>query len=232
MILGLSLFPGIGLLDRGFEEEWPDLSIVRGPDKLWGGDIHTFHPPAGVFDGVWGGPPCQSFSTAGQILGSGKLDLIPEFIRVVRESDPEWVVMENVPGAIGHPSIPEDWFCVVLRDWDCGGLTNRRRAIWSWPYPIPQPSHRTGSPSQSVLASTARKGSGQYVKDKGFLPGNLPIMEYARLQGSEDVGRELVDHRAGREFSVTVLGNGVPRAMARYVARYIRSGSMKELMSA
>src|SRR6266852_4876882 len=56
----LSLFPGIGLLDMAFEEE--GFCVVRGPDLLWGGDIRRFHPPAGKFDGVIGGPPCQMFS--------------------------------------------------------------------------------------------------------------------------------------------------------------------------
>ena len=62
MSLVLSLFPGIGLLDRAFEEE--GFCVVRGPDLLWGGDIKTFHPPAGKFDGVIGGPPCQLFSAS------------------------------------------------------------------------------------------------------------------------------------------------------------------------
>ena len=58
----LSIFPGIDLLGRAFEEVWPEACIVRGPDLLWGGDIRTFHPPAGVFDGIIGGPPCQVHS--------------------------------------------------------------------------------------------------------------------------------------------------------------------------
>jgi DNA (cytosine-5)-methyltransferase 1 len=92
--LVLSLFPGIGLLDSAFEAE--GFQVVRGPDILWGGDVHRFHVPAGVFTGVIGGPPCQTFSTASAIRGTAKLDLIPEFLRVVREAQPEWVVMENV----------------------------------------------------------------------------------------------------------------------------------------
>jgi DNA (cytosine-5)-methyltransferase 1 len=60
MQLVLSLFPGIGLLDMAFEEE--GFCVVRGPDVLWGGDVKRFHPPAGKFDGVIGGPPCQSHS--------------------------------------------------------------------------------------------------------------------------------------------------------------------------
>ena len=60
MSLVLSVFPGIGLLDMAFEQE--GFTVVRGPDVLWGGDIKRFSPPAGVFDGVIGGPPCQAFS--------------------------------------------------------------------------------------------------------------------------------------------------------------------------
>ena len=61
--LVLSLFPGIGILDKGFEEA--GFCIVRGPDLIWGGDIRKFHPPVDVFHGVIGGPPCQEFSSDG-----------------------------------------------------------------------------------------------------------------------------------------------------------------------
>lgn len=98
--LVLSLFPGIGLLDLAFEEE--GFCVVRGPDLLWGGDIRRFHPPAGKFDGVIGGPPCQAFSGLANFAYRWKrqpVDLIPEFERVVAEAGPFWFVMENVPGA-------------------------------------------------------------------------------------------------------------------------------------
>ena len=51
--LVLSIFPGIDLFGRAFEEK--GYCVVRGPDILWGGDIRTFHPPPGVFEGVIGG---------------------------------------------------------------------------------------------------------------------------------------------------------------------------------
>lgn len=56
MMLILSLFPSFGLLDRAFEEVWPESCIVRAPDKLWGGDIKSFHAPAGKFDAIIGVP--------------------------------------------------------------------------------------------------------------------------------------------------------------------------------
>lgn len=101
-MLVLSLFPGIGLLDRAFEEE--GYTVVRGPDVLWGGDIRRFHPPSGRFDGVIGGPPCQMFSRLAHMVRQNGLqpkfgNLIPEFERCVIEANPQWFVMENVPDA-------------------------------------------------------------------------------------------------------------------------------------
>lgn len=100
MGLILSIFPGIDILGRAFEEE--GYCVVRGPDKLWGGDIRTFHPPANVFEGVIGGPPCQQFSRL-RFVNKGRPmkwgNLIPEFERVIGEAQPEWFVMENIVAA-------------------------------------------------------------------------------------------------------------------------------------
>lgn len=100
--LVLSLFPGIGLLDMAFEEE--GFCVVRGPDVLWGGDVRKFHPPAGRFDGVIGGPPCQSFSSLVHLVRANGHEpkfgnLIPEYERIVAEADVAWFVMEEVRGA-------------------------------------------------------------------------------------------------------------------------------------
>lgn len=100
--LVLSLFPGIGLLDHAFELE--GFTTVRGPDVIWGGDIRRFHPPAGKFDGVIGGPPCQMFSSLARLVRANGHEpkfgnLIPEFERCVVEAQPAWFVMENVPAA-------------------------------------------------------------------------------------------------------------------------------------
>lgn len=218
--LVLSLFPGIGLLDQAFEEA--GFSVVRGPDLLWGGDIHRFHVPAGVFAGVIGGPPCQTFSNAKHVGGANNaVDLIPEFVRIVNEAQPGFVVMENVRGALNHPAIPSDWNAAIIRDWDCGGLTNRTRAFWTWPHFMFAPAKRPGTPSRSVVASTNRQGSrgeSTYANERGFLDANLPTAEYGRLQGAEGITARLEQLSASKRFIVNVLGNGVPLAMGRYVA--------------
>jgi hypothetical protein len=108
MQLVLSLFPGIGLLDMAFELE--GFCVVRGPDVLWGGDVRRFHPPRGKFDGVFGGPPCQAFSSLVHLVRAGGREprfgnLIPEFERCVVEAEPQWFLMENVRAA-PEPAIP------------------------------------------------------------------------------------------------------------------------------
>lgn len=96
----LSIFPGLDLLGRAFEEA--GYCVVRGPDLLWGGDIRGFHAPAGAFEGVIGGPPCPEWSTLrGLIAAHGYKtrhgNMIPEFVRVVAEAAPAWFLMEEGP---------------------------------------------------------------------------------------------------------------------------------------
>jgi DNA (cytosine-5)-methyltransferase 1 len=93
----LSVFPGIDLFGRAFEEE--GLCVVRGPDLLWGGDVRRFKPDSGWAWGVIGGSPCQDFSRArrGPMTGNGWA-MLEEFRRVVVEAAPEWWLLENVPG--------------------------------------------------------------------------------------------------------------------------------------
>lgn len=128
-MLVLSLFPGIGLLDKAFEEA--GYSIVRGPDLIWGGDVHSFHVPAGKFDGIIGGPPCQAFSQLRHIVEANGFEtapnLIPEFMRIVFEAQPQWFLMENVPAA-PIPAVPGyQVHAPIISDHWVGGQTGRER---------------------------------------------------------------------------------------------------------
>jgi len=98
--LVLSTFTGAGLLDRGFIEA--GYCVVSAGDPMFGQPaIEGFHPPAGAFEGVIGGPPCQMWAQSHNLAGdkSKHANLIPEFERVVAEAQPEWFLMENVIGA-------------------------------------------------------------------------------------------------------------------------------------
>lgn len=53
---------------------------------------------AGI-DLVAGGPPCQPFSVSGKQLGTkDERDMVPQFVRAVREARPKAFMMENVHG--------------------------------------------------------------------------------------------------------------------------------------
>lgn len=55
----------------------------------------------GTVDLVVGGSPCQSFSIAGKREGlSGASGLMWEYIRCIQDIMPEWLIWENVPGAL------------------------------------------------------------------------------------------------------------------------------------
>lgn len=224
--LVLSLFPGLDLFGEAFTRE--GFVVVRGPDILFGSDVADFHPPRGVFDGVIGGPPCQFATNLHRIRAAGRqyhkpaVDLIGEFMRIVRESGCAWAVMENVINARRSASAPS-WHAAILRDWDCGGETMRRRAFWSWPFCILDPVPRPGKPEHTVMVSTGRRGGSRYVSDKYFLPGNLPLREYERLQGAPGIVAALEKAGASRRFAIHLLGNAVPLAMGGYIARHVRA---------
>lgn len=59
---------------------------------------------------VVGGPPCQSFSTAGKRKGveDARGTLYEQFLHVVTEIRPRFFVMENVKGLMSMPSDPDD----------------------------------------------------------------------------------------------------------------------------
>ncbi len=61
----------------------------------------------GKVDLVAGGPPCQPFSVAGnQKANQDERDMLPEFVRAVREVRPKLLLMENVAGLTTAKNLP------------------------------------------------------------------------------------------------------------------------------
>lgn len=227
--LVLSLFPGIGLLDMAFEEE--GFCVVRGPDVLWGGDVHRFHPPAGRFDGIIGGPPCQVFSPARQLRAGTNcksVNLIPEFERIVGEGRPAWFLMENVPKA-PIPVVPGYHVHAQLLDnrW-CGGAQQRRRRF-SFGAHLPATlkirtvAFENPERFRAILASDGKragKGCNLPNRQHTLSAQRIPLPLAIRLQGLPD--GFLSDAPFTIEGKHRVVGNGVPLPMGRAIARAVR----------
>lgn len=197
--LVLSIFPGIDLLGRAFEET--GFCVVRGPDLLWGGDVRRFHPPSGVFWGIIGGPPCQDFSGLRRTEPTGNgLAMLDEYKRVVSEACPEWFLMENVARvpdieiegyAMQRLDINEGWYGVStrLRHIQFGSLSGRLLNV---------PRRSVTATAPAALASDSRD-----------------FREVCRLQGLPDdfnLPGFLVTEK------VKAVGNGVPLNMGRVLA--------------
>lgn len=114
----ISLFSGGGGLDLGFDRAGfkhvasyeildfaaESIRLNRPSWKVYGsedGDVKKvdWNQYRGKIDIVHGGPPCQPFSMAGRQKGKlDSRDMIPEFVRCVKETQPAAFVMENVFG--------------------------------------------------------------------------------------------------------------------------------------
>lgn len=112
----ISLFSGCGGLDLGFEQAGFEIVFANEFDKeIWAtyeknhtcplnhNDIRNIEakdiPDA---DGIIGGPPCQSWSTAGKQKGLAdeRGQLFLDYIRILKEKQPLFFLCENVPGIL------------------------------------------------------------------------------------------------------------------------------------
>lgn len=107
---------GLGLAEPGFAtacfveiEDYPRTVLAAAQAAgyfhaapIWD-DLKRFsgRPWRGIVDTVLAGYPCQPFSAAGQRKGEDDpRHLWPDVARIIREVEPEWVFLENVPGHV------------------------------------------------------------------------------------------------------------------------------------
>lgn len=149
----LDLFSGVGGMTRGleaagintlaafecdrsicesFQANFPDVEMVSGDVR----DV-DFSGRRGKVELVVGGPPCQPFSVAGRQLSSlDPRDCVPEFIRVVAQSEPQAFLMENVSGlaALRH----RHYLSTVMESLASLGYEVRASVLDAADYGVPQ----------------------------------------------------------------------------------------------
>lgn len=237
MLTHLSLFSGIGGLDlaaemAGFttvgqcewadyptkvlEKHWPDVPRWRDIRTLTGG---SFYERTGLraVDVVSGGFPCQPHSLAGKMRGAkDERNLWPEFIRVVREVQPRYVVGENVPGLLS-----------TIHDSVCADLEKENYEVWTFSVPayavgahheryrvavvaVNQGKPRFQAYSEADATGTlqeAWKYSGKRYWDN--LPGTYWAVHKPPIFGVADGIPGGVDGRVKYKSQMTALGNAV-----------------------
>ena len=215
--LVLSLFPGVGLLDRAFSEA--GFCVCAGPDLVTGGDIREFRGVAGKFDGVIGGPPCQGFSKANIHRGDSShesvinsREMLRQFVRVVEECEPAWFLCENVPSVPDIRVTLRSRFYhvqrVVISDAECGGSQIRFRHV--------QFGHRDGLVIRPKRV-TSRRRSGPAPVAITTKPSakSQTFAKQCRKQGLKET---LKLPGWSKEAKFRAVGNGVPLTIGRSLA--------------
>ena len=153
----VSLFSGVGGMDLGFRLAGFNTIWANENDSTIWESYRTNHP--NVFldtrsirdveiqdipdcHGLIGGPPCQSWSEGGKMLGfrdsRGKLFL--DYIRIVKEKQPLFFVAENVPGLLQE--CHKEAFKTILSLFDEAGYTTSYMVMNASDYAIPQDRKR------------------------------------------------------------------------------------------
>ena len=158
----LDLFSGIGGFSLGLEragmetvafceieefprkvlrKHWPDVPIFEDVRELTAEKLKD----VGTIDLICGGYPCQPFSTAGKRRGEeDDRHLWPEYLRLIREIRPRYVIGENVAGhvSMGLDNVLSDlegegysWEAFVIPATSVK-LPQGRERVWVVAYPL------------------------------------------------------------------------------------------------
>jgi DNA (cytosine-5)-methyltransferase 1 len=136
-VIALSFFSGamgldIGMAQAGIEallacesDKTCRMTIEKNkPDIALIGDINNYSseqilrmagiPTGRRIDVIFGGPPCQAFSTAGNRKGfeDTRGNVFLKYIQIVTELEPRYVVIENVRGLLSAPFPYVDEMCI------------------------------------------------------------------------------------------------------------------------
>ena len=164
---------GLGFHQAGFEVRWQveqdekaqAVLRARFPGVTLYDDVRTVGAAnLESVDVICGGFPCQDVSVAGKRegLGGARTGLFSEVVRIARELEPRWMVLENVPGLLSSHG-GRDFHTVLSALADVGfrrayrildsryfGVAQRRRRVF-----IVLRARRCGDGAEAVLFAQA-----------------------------------------------------------------------------
>lgn len=234
----ISMFSGAGGLDLGFESAgWSRLlandidhdsaeTLRRNTKKLLRdtvveADIRSFthdevRARAGGFErgsltAIVGGPPCQSWSSAGHQLGMNddRGQLFLDFVRLANRLDPRFIVMENVRGLLtarGPDGEPGSALAMIREDLRQQGWQSTVSLLNAADYGVPQRrvrlfivAYREGDRPIFPTPSHSKKGvsAKPWVSLRSALSKVRDLSNDEIIRPSEKLAAELRDIRPG-----------------------------------
>lgn len=157
MIPAIDLFAGAGGLTLGFKQAGvvTRFALEREPYRTQTFRLHSpgteilqadvraidFARFKGEVEIVYGGPPCQPFSTGGlRRAERDDRDMIPAFVKAVGVIEPAAFVMENVPGLVARDRV--DYLGQVVGRFQALGYTVGYKVLNAADYGVPQKRRR------------------------------------------------------------------------------------------
>ena len=240
-----SLFAGIGGMDRGLESSgmsccWQvenDPHAVRVLEKHWP-NVERFEDVRTVgkynlrqVDLICGGFPCQDLSFAGKGAGlNGKRSgLWFEFLRIICELRPRYVIVENVPailvrgmdtvlGGLAGIGYDAEWDCLSAREF---GADHLRRRIFIVAYPNSQGRAGLESGRSPRVFGQRRRSGKAYLQLEDWRTRPLFDSGRAPLLCRREDGVSNRVHRLKR------IGNAIVPQIAEWIGKQIMECELK-----
>lgn len=191
MLQAIDLFSSAGGLTLGFKQagvktvcavEIDPIRVqtfgLHSPDaEIENGDVQQVDLSRyrGKVELVYGGPPCQPFSSGGlRKAHSDERNMVPSFIDVLRSVRPEAFLMENVPGLVVGDR--RKYLRTVLDEFEAMGYRLAHRVVNAAEYGVPQKRKRlivVGMRSKTFRFPEETHGPGRalpFIAVKDVLP--------------------------------------------------------------
>ncbi len=164
MPIGVDIFCGAGGLSLGAEMAGYDIRMAVEKDQSAAATYRLNHPGTLVLEDdihnirpqdrlalrddervfiVFGGPPCQGFSTSNTMtrnMQNPNNSLFEEFLRFVSELNPEWFLFENVEGFLHFEN--GKIVRLVEQCFNDMGYRVKHQVLWASDYGVPQRRNR------------------------------------------------------------------------------------------
>ncbi len=202
-----SLFSGCGGLDLGFSNAGFKLAYANDIDKDTWETFEKNHgleidkrsicsvKPSDMPDvaGFVGGPPCQSWSLAGEMRGvndpRGKL--FYEYIRLLKAKKPLFFVAENVAGIVSKTHLPE--FMKIIKEFEGVGYNISYKLVNAKDFGVPQERKR-------VIVVGYRKETGKTFSFPQPSPKSIALKE--ALKGLPDSKPALPKNKPNEKLGI------------------------------
>ena len=228
--IGIDIFSGAGGLSIGALAAGINIPIAIEKDTFAAQTFKKNHPETNVLNKdirdidpkilnidnpfiIFGGPPCQGFSTSNRqtrTIDNKNNSLFEEFVRFVRELSPEWFLFENVEGILSFnkgKTVEK-----IKEDFEKLGYKVVWNVLTASDYGVPQNRNRfimVGNKSGIQYQFPDKREKKINVSDAIC---DLPVLENGQME------KQLLYNGEASEYGKT-LRNGSKYAMQNFVSR-------------